>query len=386
MEIDQKAQAKQPVEAEVVEHPRRFADLEEEWEELYAESPRATPFQSWAWLYSWWEHYGDGFDLRIITLRADGLLVGVVPLMLKRSRGPRVLLFIGTGMTDYLDLLARRGWEGQVSTAAVGAIRGLRSWHVADLWDARPSAVVWDVLLHWDGPKTHFRLFGCPRIDVKPWDEVLRSVSRNLRKSTKVALKRVKTDGVSERTVGEADAAEAALRLVALHRESWEGREIGPEHATRRFEKHFQSTIQRMAARGYGAVSEWWHDGEVIVSAFQVFGEDSVGGVLHGASQEARERYQVSGLFHWLGVKTALERGMPYFDTGRGEEAYKLRWTSTVVPNHRLILGRNRAIWALYSAYHFARFRFVRYENSEETPAWIKRATRTVSRVKRRGR
>ncbi len=43
---------------EIVEDSWGFAALEEEWDDLHRQSPRATPFQSWAWLYSWWEHYG----------------------------------------------------------------------------------------------------------------------------------------------------------------------------------------------------------------------------------------------------------------------------------------------------------------------------------------
>jgi CelD/BcsL family acetyltransferase involved in cellulose biosynthesis len=64
-----------------------FAGLEEEWEELYRASPLATPFQSWAWLYSWWEHFGKGHELRLVTVRYEDLLVGLLPLMLQRQRG-----------------------------------------------------------------------------------------------------------------------------------------------------------------------------------------------------------------------------------------------------------------------------------------------------------
>jgi hypothetical protein len=42
----------------VVEDSRGFAELEEEWEDLHCRCPRATPFQSWTCLYSWWEYYG----------------------------------------------------------------------------------------------------------------------------------------------------------------------------------------------------------------------------------------------------------------------------------------------------------------------------------------
>src|SRR4051794_33723071 len=113
--------------AAVVEDEREFAALEEEWEELYWEDPLATPFQSWAWLYSWWEAYGDGHSLRIIALRnGEGLLVSLLPLMLRRNRlGFGRLMFLGTGMSDHLDVLVRGGWEAKVAKAAAGAIQSL---------------------------------------------------------------------------------------------------------------------------------------------------------------------------------------------------------------------------------------------------------------------
>ena len=48
----------QQLQATVLTEERDFAALEEEWEDLYEHCPSATPFQSWAWLYSWWEYYG----------------------------------------------------------------------------------------------------------------------------------------------------------------------------------------------------------------------------------------------------------------------------------------------------------------------------------------
>src|SRR3712207_9136670 len=108
----------EPLEITVLKDTKRFATLEEEWDKLYRDAPLATPFQSWAWLYSWWEFYGEGHELRLVTVRdEEGLLVGLAPLMVERGRGLRRLLFLGTGPTDYLDVLAREGWEDRVSEA-----------------------------------------------------------------------------------------------------------------------------------------------------------------------------------------------------------------------------------------------------------------------------
>ena len=38
--------------------PRQFAALEEPWNRLFRACPTATPFQSHAWLHSWWLSYG----------------------------------------------------------------------------------------------------------------------------------------------------------------------------------------------------------------------------------------------------------------------------------------------------------------------------------------
>ncbi len=97
---------------------REFAAFEEEWEGLYGNSLSATPFQSLAWFYSWWECYGGGYELCLITVRSeDSLLVGVTSFMLERRGVIMRLIFIGTGVTEHLDALTREGWEDEVAGA-----------------------------------------------------------------------------------------------------------------------------------------------------------------------------------------------------------------------------------------------------------------------------
>src|SRR5215211_4495175 len=118
------------LEVAVIRDPQAFAALEEEWDDLYHNCPSATPFQSWAWLRSWWEFYGEGYELRLITIRDGSLLVGLVPLMLERRAGFGGLLFLGTGLTDHLDVLIREGWEEGVSESVLRALGEMRSWRV----------------------------------------------------------------------------------------------------------------------------------------------------------------------------------------------------------------------------------------------------------------
>jgi CelD/BcsL family acetyltransferase involved in cellulose biosynthesis len=207
--------------------------------------------------------------------------------------------------------------------------------------------------------------------DVKPWEELLLALKQKRRYSVRQALRRAKEDGLHPRLVGADDAEAAARRLVALHRDSWEGRGIGLEHTDCKFEALLETAAHRMTARGLGAISEFRRDGEVAVSHFMVFGRDFLGGYILGADQEALQRYQVSSLCIWDALNVARDRGLPYMSHLRGEEPYKLRWSSRVVPNHRLILGRNPIVLAAYIGYHLLRSKTEAYASSENAPRWV---------------
>jgi CelD/BcsL family acetyltransferase involved in cellulose biosynthesis len=378
----------------VLEETRDFALLEEEWEDLYHNSPVATPLQSWGWLYSWWEHYGEGYGLRLITVRnGDGLLIGVLPLVLERRTGFGRLLLAGTGPSDYLDVLVRAGFEEEVFTAGARTIQELGSWSVADLQQLHPEAAAWDIFERWLGPGGCVRQDSCPIIEVGSWEELMKSLSRSLRSTVRRSIKRAEADGLRRHVAGVEEAERAARKLVALHRESWEGRGIGREHLSRRFECLIAAAAYRMTASGAGAVSEFWRDGEVVISSLLLFGRDHVGTHTLGASQDALQRYQWSSLYIWDAVEAAHEGGKGYVDLLQGEEPYKLRWSHRVVPTHRLILGRTRYAWLPYAAYHALRSRAKWYARSEDSPQWVKGAVeryrglrRAVASRVRRGR
>jgi CelD/BcsL family acetyltransferase involved in cellulose biosynthesis len=351
-----------------------FAALEEEWEDLHRQCPRATPFQSWAWLYSWWEAYGEDYELRLVTVRdGRGLLVGLAPLMLKYRFGFTKLLFVGTGPTDYLDVLIRERREDQVSEVLARTLGEIDSWQVADLHQLRPGAAAWGICRHWDGPQLRVWQDSFPVVDVRPWDELLQSLSSNLRSTVRRALRRFEADGGRCELAGVDDAEAAAKRLVTISREQWQDRwlETGPEHWTSRSESLIVAAARRMAARELGGISEFWQDGEVIISDFWVSGRDFIGTYMLAASPEALQRYQWSSLYIWDALNIARTKNCGYLDLLRGEEPYKLRWSSRVSPSHRLILGRNLASWAPYAGYHTLRSRARRYVQSESAPRWI---------------
>ncbi len=374
----------------VVRDTRGFASLRAEWDDLYRSCPSATPFSSWEWLYSWWEAYGEGrYALRLVALRNEsGLLVGLLPLMARRGR----LLLIGglstdsyDGMTHYKDVLIREGWEQAVAEAGAHALKELDGWRVADLQELMPHSAAWTIFREWQGPKTHVPIVGYVIIRAGSWEELLPSLSRNLRSIARRTLRHAEQDGVICEPAAPEDAERAARTLVRLHRELWRGRRIDPEDLTPRYEEFMRAAARRMTERGIGRVSEFrrQEDGEVLVSQFLLFDKDFVGVYVVGASKEATGRYQFMTLCNWDATNLARRMNTSYVSWMFYISQDKMRWASEVVRSHRLILSRTKTFWGPYAGYYLARDRYYRllasaqvYVHSKEAPRWINSATK----------
>jgi len=375
---------KPDLEVAVLTTSQAFAALKEEWKDLYEDSARSTPFQSWPWLYSWWEAFGEeGYELRLITVREGRLLVGLIPLMLEHWWGFRKLVFIGC--CAQMDFLARKGWEGKVSEAGIRALRQMDSWHVMDLRDVNPAAASWNIVQRWDGPRTH-QLTDCYLfIEVKPWDRLLTSLSTKHRNTVRRTLRRAKEDDVvCSMLAGPGEAEQAARRLVARHRELRQGRDITWTHTTPQFESFIVAAARRMANEGLGMMLECWHNGKVILSSFTLIGDKAMYAYLVGVSQEAVRRYQWSSLGIHYTLSIARDRHRAYVCLGQGGDSYKQKWPHEDVPYYQIIVGRGRILWRLYLAYLSLRAKGVSYVKADSTPKMITNAIKWLRRLTRK--
>jgi CelD/BcsL family acetyltransferase involved in cellulose biosynthesis len=109
----------------------------------------------------------------------------------------------------------------------------------------------------------------------------------------------------------------------------------------------------------------------------------NIGGVL--LSRLALQHYQWSSLYIFDSLNIARSKNRRYLDLLRGEEPYKLRWSSRISSSHRQILGRNLAFWVPYAGYHALRLEAKRYVQSESAPRWIGRAITEYRALRRYG-
>src|SRR6266542_2183553 len=83
----------------------------EEWDRLALQSPTSTVFQTFEWLESWWDVFGDQYRLRVLLGFEGDTLVAVAPLVSsgKRMFGRQMtcLEFAASTRADYADFLYR---------------------------------------------------------------------------------------------------------------------------------------------------------------------------------------------------------------------------------------------------------------------------------------
>jgi hypothetical protein len=120
---------------DVIQDERAFAMLNDEWNAA-VRSSSATIFQTFDWQFLWWKHYGAApyRRLYILIIRAAKEIVGISPFFItenyffgKKIHSKLQLLGCGVsenaadrvmsqyGPSDYLDIIAVRGCESEVS-------------------------------------------------------------------------------------------------------------------------------------------------------------------------------------------------------------------------------------------------------------------------------
>ena len=120
-----------PGRTDVLTTTAQVAALQPEWEELLTQSAAASPFLSWEWMSTWYEHYGAQGQSRCLAVRdGTGRLVGIVPLFLSEARDPVLprgqigfASTYGPAWGMYLEPISAPGAERVVAEAVVTELR-----------------------------------------------------------------------------------------------------------------------------------------------------------------------------------------------------------------------------------------------------------------------
>ncbi|MEU8674789.1 GNAT family N-acetyltransferase [Streptomyces sp. NPDC048560] len=316
-----------------------FGALADEWDALHRRCRTATPFQSHAWLHSWWLSYGPAGRLRVVLARRDGRLIGAAPLMLVHRPMP-LLVPMGGAISDFFDVLVD---EEESKVALVALERGLdrAARHaVIDLREVRPDASAQLLFDRWSGPRTRLDDSTCMELPAEPIGALLQRLPGSRAQRVRAKLRKIDALSVECRPVPALDVPGAVGRLLRLHELQWTGRGVNPEHLRPRFSAHLVRATRRMVRDGGAALTEFLVDGDVVAVNMSLQSDHLTGGYLYGAHPSLRERkVDVSTMLLREVSQQAADTGRTVLSLLRGSEQYKNHWEPVPVVNQRLLLA-----------------------------------------------
>ncbi|MEW2566960.1 GNAT family N-acetyltransferase [Streptomyces sp. NPDC047070] len=343
-----RAQPQTELRTELCTDEREFGRLAEEWGGLYRHCGTATPFQSHAWLHSWWLSYGTPGRLRLVLVRDGGELVAAAPLMLVRQPWP-ALVPLGGSISDFGDVLIEDGERADRAAAALAeGLAAAARTALIDFREVRPGGAVERVYASWRGPRRQVPDSLCLELPAVPMDDLIgRLATAKAQQRVRAKLRKLSTLGVERRAVRPDEVDTALRRLLELHRLQWQGRKVTSEHLQDRFAEHLIRSVGPMVRAGDAVVTEFLVDGTVVAVDLTLLSDRLAGGYLYGAHPQLRERKAdvATMLLHACAQHTAAGSGTGgrrVLSLLRGNEPYKHHWRPQPVVNQRFLLARRR--------------------------------------------
>lgn len=299
------------------------------WDALVRGMGRPSPFLLHGWVSEWWRAFGGESRLSIITAHRDGRLVGAVPVFIQRSRGIRVLRFLGGHESALADVLLAPDEPRPTARILLDELNR-QPFDYADLFGVPDGSVLEEA----GGPHL------LPRVEApvlhmpEGWEAAYAaktgSKKRNLHRRR---LRQLGELGAVEFVVGRTrEELEPLLEdALLLHELRWRGRPDGSTFGTETGKEFHRAALRRLADQDILRIVLMRVDGRP--AAFHYFFMlDDVMLVHRLGFDPALSRYSPGLVATLETLRTAGEEGCIKVEFLGGNERYKVELADRLEP------------------------------------------------------
>jgi len=321
-----------------------FDAIRDEWDQALDDSDQSTYFLRWAWNHLWWRTYAPpNSRLFLITCRNEyGQLVGVAPFYWRERRIAGVaylrdLQFLGTGIgvkiNEYMDIVARRGYERVVAESIANTLRRNDEWDRLWLWCIPSSSTVLPHFQHAMGENT--KTMACDQahyVDTcGDWESFLHGLGKSTRNNIKYRTRRLYKSHACQlnlvETAGELDSTMNVF--VRLHQARWESKGHLGSFKIPRFESFLREAMRVSFVDGRLRLWTLTIDGQ-IAAALVAFFDQGVAHYFQGGFDPIYAEFRVGVVLLGLCIQSCFEDPeVRAFDFMGGGAKYKDHWTKT---------------------------------------------------------
>jgi len=299
--------------------------LAPEWDALWRRAKNATPFQSPHWLLPWWTHFANGGELAVV-MSNDAF----APLYVLRDGDESLGMFLGTGISDYLDFLG-----ADVEPLLDCALTvDCQFW---DLQQIRPLSPLLSASLPDGWSDNAEEMDPCPVLSIENAGEDLSNLlSTHARK--KLRYYRRAANATYE-SATHASLDELLTALFDLHAARWKTRGLPGVLADDVVQSFHRDVARRMLDAGALRMHAMRMN-DRIAAVFYGFAHQGTVYYYLSGFDPALDRLSIGSILVAHAVEEAVREGATTFDFLRGAEEYKYAWGATDRVNRRRQLFR----------------------------------------------
>ncbi len=316
------------------------------WDTLRPRERIPGIFATSEWSLLWWEEFGAGKELHVLTTTRAGETVAVMPLYMKKEEGRSVLRFVGgIDLTDYLGPICSLEETAGAADALVGWLGSTDiEWDEFDGHNLPVPAGFAEHLV--ESADRHGFAFELDQEETsavlelpESWDIYLEGLSSKDRHELRRKQRRLwgEHPGATARTA-TAETLEADLAtFVDLHRgaEGLKGHFMRPEIAT-----FFERIARAFMPLGWLRL-DLLEVGDKALSATFGFEFEGTFYLYNSAYDPDVARLSPGMMLVAELIRGSIESGLHTFDFLRGPEKYKYRMGASPVPLHNVRIKKD---------------------------------------------
>ncbi len=330
-----------------------------EWDAFVA-SADGDLYCSFDWCRIWWEHYGDGRDLRILVYRRGAEIIGLLPLVIDQLwLGPipvRVARFAGSDSTMIVLNPAVRA--DSVQAVCTDALRFIFDECGCDLFYAGPlsgehphrvqivaasTSLTDEVCVLHAGPCGVHTVVPLPEAP----DDYLAGLSKSERGNYRRDQRNLTKDcGMQFDLVPPEEVEECFEEFAALHTEQWRAQgKLGHFGDWSKSLEFARALVRELAPSGRVRLSRLRADGQTVQLEFCIAFADTAHWRLPARRFSDRwERYGVGRVAMVERLRRAISDGIRRIEAGPGHYEYKLRLGGMEYPLESVLIAANRPL------------------------------------------
>lgn len=315
--------------------------LKKAWEEIYSKGGYFVQ-NSYEWISTWWEYFKKSSRLLVVVVKKEKEIVGIGPFMIQGHFFFKELKFIGSGFTDFHEILAKPEDRDAILFSILDFISNYKKYDLLNLEQIPDNSPLYDILNE-AGQFKKREMVKCPIVNFHglSWEEYFKRLSRNFRREWTKKSNRIKKKGELEfiRLKNTKEKKDYFQKIFDLHIRCGEHKGFLSRFIRESVREFFRKLILKIPNV---VVYVLLIDGELV--AYRIgFDQRGIFYTWNTAYDPRFHSYSVGKIILGLIIQDLIIRKYKKINMMRGNYSYKRRWMTDkeILTNYQFLYNIN---------------------------------------------